>query len=97
MNKHLITKDTQKTTGDTSFDMVSRIDIATEKIKKVNADIENRYKDFLSDEYNPGGIKTSDLNQKVQELTDEKEQESMLAEVDDALDEIMSDLVTKEE
>ena len=96
MNKDLITKKVQKPSGDTSFDMVSRIDIATEKIKKVNADIESRYKDFLSDEYNPGEIKTSDLNQKVQELTDEKEQESMLAEVDDALDEIMSDLVTKE-
>jgi uncharacterized protein (UPF0335 family) len=97
MNKSHITKHTQGQSEDASFDMVSRIDAATEEIRKVNAHIEDKYKDFLSDEYEPGGIKTSDLNQKVQELTDEKEQESMLAEVDDALDEIMSDLVTKEE
>jgi uncharacterized protein (UPF0218 family) len=73
-----------------NLDMVSIIDEDTKVLKQLNSDIKRKYSKYLSDTYNPAGKQNSDLNQHVQELTDMKEQEKMLVQVDDALAEVMS-------
>ena len=77
-------------------DMASLIDKDTEALKQLNADIEEKYSKYLSDSYNPGGKESGELNQHVQELTDMKEQEEMLVQVDDALAEVMSSVLDVE-
>lgn len=76
--------------------MVSLIDKDTEVLKQLNAELETKYAKYLSDDYNPGGKESGDLNQHVQELTDMKEQEEMLVQVDDALAEVMSSVLDVE-